>query len=57
MFGKGIKMKKYNVLRVVKRMLNHLWEQEPAQFGRVAVYTLLAAVYPFMAVFLPNIAI
>ena len=50
-------MKKYNVLRVVKRMLNHLWEQEPAQFGRVAVYTLLAAVYPFMAVFLPKIAI
>ncbi|MBQ6845098.1 MAG: ABC transporter ATP-binding protein [Agathobacter sp.] len=49
--------KKYNVLRVIKRMLKHLWKQEPAQFGRVAVYTVLAAVYPFMAVFLPKIAI
>ncbi len=49
--------KKYNVLRVIRRMLKHLWEQEPAQFGRVAVYTVLAAVYPFMAVFLPKIAI
>lgn len=50
-------MKKYNVLRVIKRMAKHLWKQEPAQFGRVAVYTVLAAVYPFMAVFLPKIAI
>ena len=50
-------MKKYNVLQVIKRMGKHLWEQEPAQFGRVAVYTVLAAVYPFMAVFLPKLAI
>ena len=50
-------MKKYNVLRVIKRMMTHLWKQEPVQFGRVAVYTVLAAVYPFMAVFLPKIAI
>lgn len=56
-FGKGMKMKKYNVLRVIKRMMTHLWKQEPAQFGRIAMYTLLATVYPFMAVFLPKIAI
>lgn len=49
--------KKYNVLRVIKRMLKHIWEQEPVQFGRVAIYTILAAIYPFMAVFLPKIAI
>ena len=48
---------KYHVGNVIKRMLKHLWEQEPAQFGRVALYTVLAAVYPFMAVFLPKIAI
>ena len=52
-----MKMKKYNVLRVIKRMMTHLWKQEPAQFGRIAMYTLLATVYPFMAVFLPKIAI
>ncbi len=49
--------KKYNVLGVIKRMLKHLWEQEPAQFGRIAIYTVVAAIYPFMAVFLPKIAI
>lgn len=49
--------KKYNVLRVIKRMLKHIWEQEPVQFGRVAIYTILAAIYPFMAVILPKIAI
>lgn len=57
-FGKGMRvMKKYNVLRVIKRMISHLWEQDVAQFGRIALYTVLAAVYPFMAVFLPKIAI
>ena len=49
--------KQYNVLRVIKRMSKHLWEQEPAQFGRIGIYTLVATVYPFMAVFLPKIAI
>lgn len=49
--------KKYNVLGVIKRMLKHLWEQEPAQFGRIAIYMVVAAIYPFMAVFLPKIAI
>lgn len=49
--------KSYNVLAVIKRMLQHMWQEDRFQFGRVAVYTVLAAVYPFFAVFLPKIAI
>ena len=49
--------KKYNVLSVIKRMLAHLWEQDRKQYGRILLYTLMAAVYPFMAVVLPKIAI
>ncbi len=49
--------KSYNVLAVIKRMMKHMWEQDKKQYGRIAVYTVVAAVYPFMAVFLPKIAI
>ena len=49
--------KKYNVLGVIKRMLKHMWEQEKGQFGRIAIYTIVAAVYPFMSIVLPKIAI
>lgn len=49
--------KSYNVFAVIKRMLNHMWEQDKAQYGRIAIYTLVGAVYPFMAVILPKIAI
>jgi len=49
--------KKYNVLSVIKRMLAHLWEQDRKQYSRIFLYTLVAAVYPFMAVVLPKIAI
>lgn len=52
-----MKKKKYHVGNVIKRMLRHLWEQEPIQFFRIALYTVAAAIYPFMAVFLPKIAI
>ena len=55
--SKQSEKKKYNVMRVIKRMLKHVWEQEPVQFGRIALYTVVAAIYPFMAVFLPKIAI
>lgn len=48
---------KYDVFAVIKRMLAHLWNQEQIQFGRIAIYTIVAAVYPFMALFLPKIAI
>ena len=48
---------KYNVLAVIKRMLAHMWEQDRAQFARIACYTVVAAIYPFMAVILPKLAI
>ena len=49
--------KNYNVISVIKRMLVHMWEQDRKQYGRLAVYTLVGAVYPFLGVFLPKIAI
>ncbi len=49
--------KSYNVGNVIKRMLKHMWEQDKVQFGRIALYTVVAASYPFMAIFLPKIAI
>ena len=49
--------KRYNVVGVIKRMMAHMWEQEKGQFGRIAIYTIVAAVYPFMAIVLPKIAI
>ena len=49
--------KTYNVLAVIKRMLVHMAKQDPKQYLRIAIYTLLAAIYPFMAVFLPKLAI
>ena len=48
---------KYNVLAVIKRMLAHMWEQDRTQFARIACYTVVAAIYPFMAVILPKLAI
>ena len=49
--------KSYNVFTVIKRMLKHMWKQDKAQYGRIAMYTVVAAIYPFMGVFLPKIAI
>ena len=51
------KKSKYNVLAVIKRMLVHMWDQDRTQYVRILFYTLTAAVYPFMAVALPKIAI
>ena len=48
---------KYNVLAVIRRMLAHMWKQDRAQFARIACYTVVAAIYPFMAVILPKLAI
>lgn len=48
---------KYNVLAVLKRMLAHMWQQDRKQYGRIAFYTVVAAIYPFMSVVLPKIAI
>lgn len=55
--NKKTSKKSYNVLAVIKRMLAHMWEQDRKQYGRIAIYTIVAAIYPFMAVFLPKIAI
>ena len=49
--------KKYDVLSVIKRMLAHMWEQDRKQYGRIICYTIAAAIYPFMAVLLPKLAI
>ena len=49
--------KKYNVLAVIKRMFKHMWQQDRAQYGRIALMTVIGGIYPFMAVFLPKIAI
>lgn len=49
--------KKYDILAVIKRMLLNVKKQDKKQFLRVAVYTVAATAYPFLAVFLPKIAI
>ena len=49
--------KSYNVFVVIKRMMVHMWMQDKKQYGRMAVYTVIGAVYPFLSVFLPKIAI
>jgi len=49
--------KKYKVFPVIKRMLKHMSKQDPKQYLRIVLYTILAAIYPFMSVFLPKIAI
>lgn len=49
--------KSYHVSVVIRRMAAHMWKQDKAQYGRIAAYTVVAAVYPFLAVFLPKIAI
>lgn len=52
-----MKKKGYDLKSVLKRMFLHLRKQDSTQSRRIAVYTLIAGVYPFMAVFLPKIAI
>lgn len=54
---KGNIKRKYSVLYVIKRMLQHMWKQDKAQFGRIGIYTVVLAVTPFMSVLLPKIAI
>lgn len=49
--------KSYNVFAVIKRMMKHMWKQDRAQYGRMAVYTVIGALQPFLAVFLPKLAI
>jgi len=49
--------KSYHVFAVIKRMLKHMWEQDRGQYGRIAGYTIVAAIYPFLTVLLPKVAI
>lgn len=49
--------KSYNIFAVIKRMLVHMWKQDKKQYGRVAFYTVIATIYPFMSIFLPKLAI
>lgn len=48
---------KYNVFAVIKRMAAHMWKTERKQYGRIAIYTIVAGIYPFMAILLPKLAI
>ena len=48
---------KYDVFAVIKRMAKHMWNTDRKQYGRVAIYTVLAAIYPFMSILLPKLAI
>ena len=47
----------YRITTVIKRMLKNMWRQDRKQFGRIAAYTIAAAIYPFMGVVLPKLAI
>ena len=48
---------KYKTWPVVKRLVGNMRKKEPGQPARVAAYTMAAGLYPFLAVFLPKIAI
>lgn len=48
---------KYDVFAVIKRMAKHMWNTDRKQYGRIAIYTVLAAIYPFMSILLPKLAI
>lgn len=48
---------KYDVFAVIKRMAKHMWNTDFKQYGRIAIYTVFAAIYPFMSILLPKLAI
>ena len=48
---------KYDVFAVIKRMAVHMWKTDSKQYARITIYTVFAALYPFMAVLLPKLAI
>ena len=53
----AMKEQTYKVFPVMKKLAENLWERDRRQYARIAVYTAAAAVYPFLAVFLPKTAI
>ena len=48
---------KYKVLPMVRRMLQIMVQEDKKQPWRIFFYTVVAGIYPFMAVLLPKIAI
>lgn len=56
--GKGrTEERRYRVWPVVKRLVREIRKGDDSQTGRVAVYTLCAGLYPFLAILLPRLAI
>ncbi len=49
--------KNYKVLPIIKRLMKNLLERDKKQLPRIICYTIAAGLYPFLAVFLPKIAI
>lgn len=49
--------KNYKVIPVIRRLMANLFERDKRQLPRIIIYTIVAAIYPFLAVFLPKIAI
>ena len=51
------KSNKYDVVAMVRRMMKILKQEDPKQIWRMIAYTVVAGIYPFMAVILPKLAI
>ncbi len=49
--------KNYKIFPIIKRLLKNLLKQDKKQLPRIIWYTVTAGLYPFLAVFLPKIAI
>lgn len=49
--------KKYKVMPVIRRLMKNLYERDRRQLPRTCFYTIAAGIYPFLAVFLPKLAI
>ncbi len=49
--------KKYRAIPIIKRLMTAMFQRDKKQLPRIIIYTVAAGLYPFMAVFLPKIAI
>ncbi len=47
----------YRTLPVILRLMKNMKREDPAQIVRIVCYTVVAGLYPFLAVFLPKLAI
>lgn len=55
--NKKKEQEKYRTLPVIRRLMENLKREDPGQIVRIACYTAAAGIYPFLAVFLPKLAI